>query len=46
MSFQKIIVGEACSSKPLPKMVGKFEQERGHEMGNRKTHKDKSNTLT
>jgi hypothetical protein len=46
MSFQRIIVGEAHSSKPLPKMVEKFERERGHEMGNRKAHKDKSNTLT
>jgi len=30
----------------LPKMVKKFEQERGHKMGNRKTHKNKSNTKT
>jgi hypothetical protein len=28
----------------LPKMVEKFERERGHEMGNRKAHKYKSNT--
>jgi hypothetical protein len=30
----------------LPKMVKKFEQERGHKMGKRKAHKDKSNTST
>jgi len=30
----------------LPKMVEKFELEHGHEMGNRNTHKDKSNTST
>jgi hypothetical protein len=30
----------------LLKMVEKFEQECGHKMGNRKAHKDKSNTLT
>jgi hypothetical protein len=30
----------------LPEMVKKFEPERGHEMGNRKAHKNKSNTST
>jgi hypothetical protein len=45
MSLQRVRVNEARSFKPLPKMVEKFERERGHEMGNRKTHKDKPNTL-
>ncbi len=30
----------------LPKMVEKFEQECGHEMGNKKSHNEKSNTST
>jgi len=45
MSLEKIIVGEAHSFRPLAKMVEKFEPERGHEMGNKKAHKNKSNTL-
>jgi hypothetical protein len=30
----------------LPKVVEKFEQEHGHEMGNIKMHKNKSNAST
>ncbi len=30
----------------LPKVVGKFEHEHGHEVGNIKTHKNKSNAST
>jgi hypothetical protein len=45
MSPKNVAMDEACSLYYLPKMVEKFEQACGHEMGNRKTHNEKSNTL-
>jgi len=52
---QYLVIWKGCHSKDLqrvkpahlnhlPKMVKKFEWEYGHEMGNRKTYKNKSNT--
>jgi hypothetical protein len=46
MSSKRITMGETCSSRPFAKMVEKFKQKQGHDMGNRKVHKNKSNTLT
>jgi hypothetical protein len=39
-------MGEAYSFRSFAENVEKFEQGRGHEMGNRKVHKDKSNMST
>jgi hypothetical protein len=44
MSPKKIAMGEAHSCGPLAKNGQKVEWECGQEMGNRKSHKDKSNT--
>jgi hypothetical protein len=52
---QYLVKWERCQSKVsqwmklihldhLPEMVEKFEKNYGHEMGNRKTHNEKSNT--
>jgi hypothetical protein len=45
MSFKRLQWVKPAHLNHLPKMVEKFEWECGHEMGNRKTYKDKSNTL-
>jgi hypothetical protein len=41
MSSERIIMGEACSSRPFAKMVEKFKQKQGHKIGNRKHIKRK-----
>jgi len=46
MSLEKVVVGEARSSRPLAGNGRKGEQKHAHEMGNRKAHKNKFNTST
>jgi hypothetical protein len=44
MSPKNVAMDEAHLLNYLPKMIEKFEQECGHEMGNRKMHNEKFNT--